>query len=275
MSGMGALLGVAVALAVVLLASWVRARRPLPVAERIGPYVALPGGSDVVRRDLSWSSVLSVLGARRSSASDQGARRRAAGVGALLGVSLAALITIDDPQPIAWLGLGVAGAVLAVWLRDAHARRARHQRRMHIDEQVPVLADLLALGVSAGASPVAALDRATAHLSGPLAQDAAAALARIRAGESVEVVLQSFGEGAPSLRRLTDAVIVSLEQGAPLGEVIKAQALDARAEERRRLMEGAGRRDVAMLVPIVFLVLPTVVLIALYPGLRALQVVVP
>ena len=40
-------------------------------------------------------------------------------------------------------------------------------------------------------------------------------------------------------------------------------------------MEAAGRKDIAMLVPIVFLVLPSVVLIALYPGLQSLRLVVP
>jgi tight adherence protein C len=70
-------------------------------------------------------------------------------------------------------------------------------------------------------------------------------------------------------------MLVALDRGTPLADVLRAQAHDARAEERQRLMESAGRRDVAMLVPIVFLVLPSVVLIAAFPAIRALEVVVP
>ena len=36
----------------------------------------------------------------------------------------------------------------------------------------------------------------------------------------------------------------------------------------------AGRKDVLMLVPVVFLVLPTVVAIALYPGIQTFRLVV-
>ena len=81
--------------------------------------------------------------------------------------------------------------------------------------------------------------------------------------------------GLASVQRLVDALLVALERGTPLAEVLRAQAMDARAADRRRLMELAGRKDVLMLVPIVFLVLPSVVLVAVYPGVQALRIVVP
>ncbi len=140
-----------------------------------------------------------------------------------------------------------------------------------------MLADLLALAVSAGASPVAGLDRAAAVLRGPLADRINDALARIRSGAPLVDGLEALGVAAQvsSLTRLLDALATAHARGTPLTEVMRAQAMDARAEERRRLLEVAGRKDVAMLVPIVFLVLPTVILIAVFPGLRALEVVVP
>jgi len=274
-SALGALAGLAAAGSVLLLLSWLLARRPLPVADRVGPYVGIPGHTAVVRRDIPVASVLAALGVRRSTRSTTSARRGAGLIGALAGVSIAALLTVREPQPVAWIALAVVGAVLGVWISDAQARLTARRRAQRITEQVPVLADLLALSVSAGAGPVLALDRASAHLRGPLAEEVKDALARIRSGDPMEAALRPLGDGVPVLRRLIDAVLVSVEQGAPLGDVLRAQALDARAEERRRLMEGAGRKDVAMLVPIVFLVLPTVVLIALYPGLQALTLVVP
>lgn len=275
MSAVGALAGLAAAGSALLLLSWLLARRPLPIADRVGPYVGIPGHTAVVRRDVPVASVLAALGVRRSIRSTPSARRVAGLLGALAGAGIAALLTVREPQPVAWIALAVVGTVLGVWISDARARLTARHRAQRITEQVPVLADLLALSVSAGAAPVLALDRASAHLHGPLADEVKDALAGIRSGEPMEAALRPLGDGVPVLRRLIDAVLVSVEQGAPLGDVLRAQALDARAEERRRLMEGAGRKDVAMLVPIVFLVLPTVVLIALYPGLKALTVVVP
>ena len=81
--------------------------------------------------------------------------------------------------------------------------------------------------------------------------------------------------GTTEVDRFVDGMVVALERGTPIAEVLRAQAADARSGERNRLMELAGRKDVAMLVPVVFLILPTVVLVALYPGFTSLQLIVP
>jgi tight adherence protein C len=43
------------------------------------------------------------------------------------------------------------------------------------------------------------------------------------------------------------------------------------AQHKRNLIEAGGRREVLMLVPVVFLELPVVILFALYPGLVSLS----
>ena len=68
--------------------------------------------------------------------------------------------------------------------------------------------------------------------------------------------------------------MIAIDRGSPLAEVLRAQASDVRADARRSLLEKAGRREVAMLIPVVFLILPTVVLIAVYPGIQGLQLTV-
>lgn len=269
----GALVGLAVAGAVLLLASWVRARRPLPLADRIGPYCGIPGHTTVVDRGIRWTL--------RSSSGASGIRARPGSVrlpaviGALVGAAVGGLLTLQEPSLLAVLALGGVGAVAGAWASDAQARMRGRRRERAVEGQVPVLADLLALAVSAGAPAVAALENAARQVTGPLGEDVGAAVARVRAGEAVDAALTRLGEAAPSLRRLVDAVLVALDRGSPLADVLRALALDSRADERRRLMESAGRRDVAMLVPIVLLVLPSVVLIAVFPALRALEVVVP
>ena len=71
-----------------------------------------------------------------------------------------------------------------------------------------------------------------------------------------------------------DGIAVATERGTPMAEVLRAQAADARAGGRRRLLEQAGRKEVLMLVPVVFFILPIVVVIALFPGIHGLQLTV-
>lgn len=59
---------------------------------------------------------------------------------------------------------------------------------------------------------------------------------------------------------------LTLERGTPLAEVLRAQAVDVREAGKRALLEAGGRKEIAMMVPVVFLVLPVTVLFALFPG---------
>ena len=70
-----------------------------------------------------------------------------------------------------------------------------------------------------------------------------------------------------SLGRFGEGVSVAIERGTPLAEVLRAQAADVREAGKRRLLEAGGRKEIAMMVPVVFLVLPVTVLFALFPGL--------
>ena len=67
----------------------------------------------------------------------------------------------------------------------------------------------------------------------------------------------------------------AVERGTPLADVLHAQAADVREAGRRELIESAARREVLMMVPVVFLVLPVTVLFAFWPGVVGLSLVAP
>ena len=60
----------------------------------------------------------------------------------------------------------------------------------------------------------------------------------------------------------------------PLTDVLHAQAADVRGG-RRALIESGARKEVLMMVPVVFLVLPVTVLFAFWPGVVGLRLVTP
>ncbi len=64
---------------------------------------------------------------------------------------------------------------------------------------------------------------------------------------------------------------MAVERGTPLAEVLRAQAQDVRESGRRVVMEQGGKKEIAMMVPVVFLVLPVTVLFAVYPGFTFLH----
>jgi tight adherence protein C len=76
------------------------------------------------------------------------------------------------------------------------------------------------------------------------------------------------------MARFLDALISGIEKGSPLADILRAQADDARQARGRELLESAGRKEVLMLVPVVFLIMPVVVVYALFPGLASLDLFV-
>ena len=80
--------------------------------------------------------------------------------------------------------------------------------------------------------------------------------------------------GLPVVARFAEGLAIAVERGTPLADVLHAQAGDVREASRRALIETGARKEVLMMVPVVFLVLPVVVVFAFYPGLVGLRLVV-
>ena len=86
-------------------------------------------------------------------------------------------------------------------------------------------------------------------------------------GLLLAVLQVADGTSLDALARFIDGLLVAIERGTPLAEVLRAQAADVREAGKRRLLEAGGRKEIQMMVPVVFLVLPVTVLFALFPGL--------
>jgi len=138
--------------------------------------------------------------------------------------------------------------------------------------ELPVVADLLALSVVAGEGPGAALARVTAVTRGELARDLDAALRRARSGTAVVRALADVAGSTTCepFGRLLAALAIAIERGTPLAEVLRAQAMDARDVAQRALLDAGGKKEISMMLPVVFMILPVTVLFALYPGLLTL-----
>ena len=132
---------------------------------------------------------------------------------------------------------------------------------------------MMALSVAAGESALASLERICRTSRGELAREFNVILAQTRAGSSLLVALNEFAQSTqiPALSRFVDGVAVAIERGTPLADVLRAQAQDVRDNAKRELLEVAGKKEIAMLAPVVFLILPLTVVFAIFPGLSLMK----
>lgn len=195
------------------------------------------------------------------------------GLAAALGISLLQLAGGRGVSPFGVLGLTLFLTVGGVLGRDRWLTRQVAQREQLMLEEFPTVAELLALAVTAGEGPVGALERVSRLSSGELSREIGRALADARAGATLVQALEGISArtNLAPLARFVDGVAVAVERGTPLAEVLRAQAVDVREAGKRQLLESAGRKEIAMMVPVVFLVLPITILFALFPGFYGLN----
>jgi tight adherence protein C len=193
----------------------------------------------------------------------------------------AAVVLLRALSGVGGIGSGavfcVLGFVGGVLLRDNRLSAQVKDRERQVLVEFPTVAELLALSVAAGESPVAALDRVVRRSHGALSDDLAQVLARIRTGEPVGAAFESLARstGLPIVARFATGITVAMERGTPLADVLHAQAADVREAGRRLLIETAARKEIAMMAPVVFFVLPVTILFAFYPGVLGLRLTTP
>lgn len=197
------------------------------------------------------------------------------GIGLLLATSAA--VAGSRSTPVGFLIIAAVLALAGTVLRDRALTRQVVRREARLTAEFPTIAEILALAMGAGESAIGALER-VARLSGSeLSRDISRAIADTRAGLSLVNALEAMAarSAVPALSRFVDGLAIAVERGTPLADVLRAQATDVREEGRRALLEAGGRKEIAMLVPVVFFVLPVTVVFALFPGLYSVQLAVP
>ncbi len=194
-----------------------------------------------------------------------------AGAGA--GAIVAGVVAASGGSVGAEALLVVVTAVAGVMVRDAVLQRSARRRLAHMVDELPTVLEFLTLSLSAGEGILDALRRVSKTSRGDLAREFAGVVAEVNTGLPLGDCLARLADElrlAP-LTRVIEQLNGALDRGTPLAEVLRAQAQDARENSKRRLLEVAGKKEVAMLVPLVFLILPMTIVFAVFPGIAVLR----
>ncbi len=174
----------------------------------------------------------------------------------------------------AWRARMMARGRLERRPRKASLSKAERGRRCL--GELPVMLDVLTLGLAAGLSFDASLElyceRYSGELSGALSESMLAWRMGIR---SREAELGRLGDelGIPAFRRFASMVSESLAFGTPLAEALERQGEAIRDEQRSQVEEEIERVPVKMLVPLGTLIVPAMLVAILGPLLGQALVV--
>jgi tight adherence protein C len=164
-------------------------------------------------------------------------------------------------------------SLLILVATDKSLTRRCLKRRNEIEDEFPALVEMLTLSVGAGESPAVALKRITTRAEGHLVKEFRGLARDVEQGISFTSALDSMSNRVQSenLRRFVDSLIISISRGTPLVETLAHSAQEERNREKIKLMNSAGKSEISMMIPVVFLILPISILFALFPSLTNLN----
>jgi tight adherence protein C len=177
----------------------------------------------------------------------------------LIGGSLSAMFLL----------LVVAGALICWRLLPAMVR-TRGQRRMdQLDRALPELIDVLVATVEAGLGFAGSLRMVASRFDGPLGQELRLTQQEQAMGLSTERAMSNMLErcDTPSVRAFVRAVTQGELLGVSIGTMLRNLAGETRKRRRSTAREKIMKVPVKILFPLVFLILPSLFIVLLYPAL--------
>lgn len=135
-----------------------------------------------------------------------------------------------------------------------------------LERDLPAATDLLRVAATAGHTVHGAVSAVGLRGTGPVAAALRSAIEEFDRGvplaDSLAALPDRFGD---PIRPLTTTLVMAMETGDPLEPALSRLAERERRRLRRRSEERVRRLPVALLVPLVTLVLPAFVLLAIVP----------
>ena len=280
-----------------LLLSQLRWFTRLRLADRLRPYAPGGAGGPLSRHALSFDSIRDVIGplcrglgervARALGVTEELAVRlerlhspldvtafRLRQVGwSLAGFGLAALatVTVRPPAAAAFI-LILAGPLLAFLVLEQRLASASEAWKRRLFLELPVVAEQLAMLLSAGFSLGAALNRLAARGNGQTARDLARVCGRMRQGLSEIEALREWAALADveALNRLVPVLALNRE-ASDLGRLVSEEARAIRRDAHRALVETIERRSQQVWIPVTVAALVPGVLFLVVPFIEALR----
>ncbi len=231
-----------------------------------GPRLAPPS---LVRS--KWIEAHAPIAGLAGSVSAEGfceTRLRMALICALVGALLGAVVSTELMAL-----LFACGAVLG-WRLPARAIKRRvHARTRGLEQHLPEMLDVVALGMRSGLSFDRSLTLYTQHFDTPLSAALDSAQRQWSCGlvardEALRHVASTYD--SVTFARVVEGIIRSLRFGSSMVEGLEASAAEARTSHRAHRQEQVAKAPVKMMIPTGVLILPAMLILVLGPVLLEL-----
>lgn len=171
----------------------------------------------------------------------------------------------DDPMPPWAIGMMTA---LAFFGPNLHISQLRDKRQFETRLSMPYVIDLLTLSTEAGLDFMGAISKVVDRAPpGPLIEELSTALKDIQLGKTRAEALRSMADriDMPEMGSFVAVLVSADSMGASIGTVLRAQSDSLRSERLVRAEKLGAQASQKILVPLIFFILPAVMLMIFGP----------
>jgi tight adherence protein C len=160
--------------------------------------------------------------------------------------------------------MGAIGFFLPVYWLGRRIRR----RQEEIVKTLPDALDLLTISVEAGLPFDGAMQRVADKWDNELSKGFQRVLTELRVGKSRVEALRDMSERmeVPDVTSFVAALIQAEQLGISIAKVLRIQSEQMRIKRRQRAEEKAQQAPIKMLIPMTFLIFPTILIVILGPA---------
>jgi tight adherence protein C len=177
---------------------------------------------------------------------------------------------MEVPKALMYTGIG---SILGYLLPGMWLGRKIKQRKHNIIKALPDALDLLTISVEAGLAFDLALMRVSEKWDNELSNEFKRVLTDTRLGRARRDALKEMSQrtGVEDIQTFTAAIIQAEQLGVSIGKILRIQSDQMRIKRRQRAEEAAHKAPILMLIPMAFLIFPSLFVVILGPAVPKLM----
>ena len=142
-----------------------------------------------------------------------------------------------------------------------------------LNEELVSILQMAAIMISAGESPVTSIKHIAERSEGIIPEMMRREFDNLESGGNLVKTLDYLAVTSSSkqVKRLGNSIQVAIDRGSPILQVIQNQVNSINKEIHIQLLRKSGKSEIALLIPVVFLILPVSILFAIWPSLYSLN----
>ena len=164
---------------------------------------------------------------------------------------------------------GIPAAVVGFYLPELWLRGRINSRQKEIRNSMPDALDLLTICVEAGLGFDAAMAKVNDKWDNELSHEFGRVIREIQLGKLRREAMRDMADrmGVAEMTSFVAAVIQSEQLGVSMAKVLRIQSDQMRIKRRQRAEEEAHKAPLKMLIPMAFLIFPSICIVLMSPAI--------